>query len=168
MSIMEILGGLAFPLLAAIVALIHVKVEKHQGPKIIETFFMWQLVIGLGLSMTIAGLGHIFAADKVAESIGWPAGSPFQHEVGMWDLSMGIVGLLCLKFKEHFWTAAIIGTGIFMISAGIGHMYDLIANGNTAVNNAGFVMYWDLLYPIFLAVLLVMYFRTRREMGNVL
>ncbi|HEU17671.1 MAG TPA: hypothetical protein ENO06_02945, partial [Methanolinea sp.] len=94
---------------------------------------------------------------------GWPTGSPFQREVGMWDLALGIVGLLCLKFRTiGFWTATVIGTGIFYIGAGLGHVYEMVAFGNYSPNNAGAVMYMDLLYPIFLAGLLILYY-TRKE-----
>ncbi len=44
----------------------------------------------------------------VAASIGWPAGSPFQFEVGIANLSFGILGILCLKFMDNFWTATVI------------------------------------------------------------
>ena len=88
---------------------------------------MWQIAMGLGLGYLYAGLGHLFVADKVAESIGWPVGSPFQREVGMWDAAMGIVALLCLKFRDTgFWTATILGIGIFSVAAGLGHVYEMV------------------------------------------
>ncbi|WFN33866.1 hypothetical protein L1S32_08420 [Methanogenium sp. S4BF] len=100
---------------------------------------------------------------QVAESIGWPPGSPFQREVGMWDVAMGIVGLLCLKFRsEGYWTATIIGTGIFLIGAGLGHVYEMVANGTFAPNNAGAMMHIDLFYPLVLAGLLVMLHKKRK------
>ena len=41
----------------------------------------------------------------------------------MWDAAMGIVGLLCLKFRDTgFWTATVLGIGIFSFSAGLGHV----------------------------------------------
>jgi hypothetical protein len=105
--------------------------------------------------------------DQVAASIGWEAGSPFQREVGMWDLSLGIVGVLCLVFRdEGFWTATVIGTGIFSLSAGLGHVYELVVHGDTAVYNAGAVMYLDLFYPIILGALLVLYHVKKKEAGG--
>jgi hypothetical protein len=121
----------------------------------LENFLMWQLAAGLGLSLLWGGFGHLVLPDRIAESIGWPTGSPFQREVGIWDAAMGIVGLLCLKFRGEFWTAAIIGAGLFQFGAGLGHVGELVINGNAAPGNAGTVMYLDLLYPIFLACLLL-------------
>lgn len=163
---MDLIWPVFFPLLGGIVALIHIHVKKQDRATAIATFLMWQLALGFGLSYLYAGSGHLFAADKVAESIGWPAGSPFQREVGMWDLSMGICGLLCLKFRDDFWTAVIIGFGIFSVSAGLGHVYELVVHGNIAPNNAGAVMYIDILYPLFLGALLIWYRRERAAAGN--
>jgi hypothetical protein len=118
---------------------------------------MWQLAIGFGLSYIYGGMGHLFFADRVAESIGWPAGNPFQREVGMWDAAMGIAGLLCLKFREEYWTAILIGGGLFSLLAGLGHVWELVVHNDTSPNNAGAVMYIDLLYPLFLAALLIWY-----------
>lgn len=159
MNLMDLLWPVFFPLLGAIIALIHISVRKQGGAEAVGTFLMWQLAIGFGLSYLYAATGHLLFADRVAESIGWPTGSPFQREVGMWDAAMGICGLLCLKFREDFWTAVIIGFGIFSVSAGIGHVYELVVHGDISPNNAGAVMYIDLFYPIILAALLIWYRR---------
>jgi len=113
MDLMNYLLPLFFPIVGAIIAIIHNRWKQHTGVQALETFLMWQIALGLGL-------GHLLTPDKVAESIGWPTGSPFQREVGMWDFFMGFVGLLCLKFRnEGFWTATIIGCGLFSFAAGV-------------------------------------------------
>lgn len=160
MDFMAVLGPFLLPILAALIALIHIRWKHIAGYQAIGVVLMWQLAIGLGLGLIWGGLGHLLMPDQVAESIGWATGSPFQREVGMWDLALGIVGVLCLVFRdEWFWTATIIGTGIFYVSAGLGHVYELIVHGDTAAFNAGAVMYLDLFYPFFLAVLLILYHR---------
>jgi hypothetical protein len=157
MGLMEILWPLFFPILATIIAAVHIAVKKYTGTEALGAFLMWQLAAGFGLSLLWGGIGHLFFPDMVAQSIGWPTGSPFQREVGMWDAAIGIVGLLCLKYRDGFWTAMLTGAGIFSISAGLGHIWELAVNGNTAPNNAGAVMYLDILYPLFLAALLIWY-----------
>jgi len=166
MGIIAPLSTLLFPFSALIIAFIHIRLKKIVGWQAIGAVLMWQLAIGLGLAFIWGGIGHLLMPDLVAASIGWAAGSPFQREVGMWDLALGIVGVLCLKFRdEGFFAATIIGTGLFSVGAGIGHLYELVANGNTAVNNAGIVMYVDLFYPLFLAALLVVYHVRKKEAG---
>jgi hypothetical protein len=156
----------SFPLIGLVAAVIHIRWKRISGAEVIGTILMWQLGIGLGLGLMWGGFWHLVTPDRIAESIGWPAGNPFQREVGMWDISMGLVGLLCLKIRDTgFWTAALTGSGIFLFSAGLGHVYELIMHGNTAVNNAGGVMFMDLFYPIILAGLLVLYTREKHMAG---
>ncbi len=146
------------PILALLIAGIHIRWKMIAGWQAIGTVLMWQLAVGLGFGYIWAGLGHFLMPDSVAASIGWATGSPFQREVGLWDLSLGIVGVLCLVFRnEGFWTATIIGTGLFSISAGLGHVYELVVHGDTAAYNAGAVMYLDIFYPLILAALLILY-----------
>ncbi len=164
MSLMDLIWPVFFPVLGAIVALVHIWWKRQERTAIFRVFLMWQLAIGLGLSYLYAGFGHLVFPDQVAASIGWPPGSPFQREVGMWDFSIGVVGLLCLKFRSiGFWTATVIAFGIFSIGAGIGHVYELVVHGDVSINNAGPVMYMDLLYPVFLGILL---YQHSRRPGN--
>ena len=157
MNFLEIIWSVFFPLIATIIALIHIMWKKFKGLHALETFIMWQLAIGFGLSLLFSGMSHLILPDKIAESIGWPSGSPFQREVGMWDAAIGIVGLLCLKIKNDFWTAMIAGTGLFYFGAGIGHIWELVVHGNNSPNNAGIVMYVDLLYPVLISALFIYY-----------
>jgi hypothetical protein len=167
MNIMAALWPFLLPLLAVLIAFILIRWKHITGWRAIGMVLMWQLAVGLGLGLIWAGLGHLLMPDQVAASIGWAAGSPFQREVGMWDLSLGIVGVLCLVVREEgFWTATIIGTGIFYVSAGLGHVYELVIHGDTAVYNAGAVMYLDLFYPLLLAGLLILYHLKKREAGQ--
>jgi len=167
MDVIAALWPFLLPVLAALLAIIHIRWKRISGWQAIGTVLMWQLVIGLGLGLIWAGLGHLLMPDQVAASIGWPEGSPFQREVGMWDLSLGIVAVLCLVFRdEGFWTATIISTGVFSFSAGLGHVYELVIHGDTALYNAGAVMYLDLFYPLILAALLVLYHVKKKEAGG--
>ena len=166
MSLMEILWSFLFPLLGAIIALIHITKEKKTADthRKLEIILMWQLVCGLGLSLLWGGIGHLLLPDQVAQSIGWATGSPFQREVGMWDASIGIVGILCLKYRDNFWLATIIGGGLFLFGAGLGHVYEFIAHGDVSPNNIGGVLWVDLLFPILLAALYQLY---HKEKGDV-
>ena len=165
MSLIEILYPFIFPLLGAIVALVHITKEKNTADthRKLEIILMWQLVCGLGLNLLWGGIGHLFFSDRVAESIGWATGSPFQREVGMWDVSIGIVGILCLKFRDHFWLAAIIGGGLFLFGAGLGHVYEFIAHGDISPYNIGGVLWVDLLVPILLAALYLLYHKEKAD-----
>ena len=47
-----------------------------------------------GFSGIVSFFFHTFQAERLAESIGWPAGNPFQTEVAVANLAIGILGFL--------------------------------------------------------------------------
>jgi Family of unknown function (DUF6790) len=62
------------------------------GGRVVESFLLWFLVIVVGFGSLYAFVGHAFVADDVARSIGWPTGSPFQFEVALHNLAIGVWG----------------------------------------------------------------------------
>ena len=113
----------------------------------------WFLAIEVGLGGIWAFIGHTLFADQVAQSIGWPTGNPFQQEVALANLAFGVLGLLSIKMDGSFRLATILSYSIFMVGAGIGHLHQLVVFHNTAVNNAGVILYADFLLPGVLVVL---------------
>ena len=118
-------------------------------------YLQYLLPISVGVGGLMAFMGHTFRADEIARSIGWQPGSPFQFEVAVANLAFGVLGLLCLKFRDGFWAATIIGYGVFLEGAAYGHIREIVEAGNTAVNNAGPVLFSDILFPLFLLGLLI-------------
>lgn len=131
--------------------------------RVIELFLVWFLFLMVGVSSIWAFMGHVFDANAVAAVIGWPPGSPFQYEVGIANLAFGILGLLCLKIRENFWTATIIGFSVFYLGAAYGHIVNFLETGNTAPGNIGFALYMDILIPIILICLLIAYKSTLKS-----
>ncbi len=124
---------------------------------IVETLLVNFLVINVGISALYAFMGHAFSSKKVAEYIGWPSGNPFQFEVAITNLSFGILGVLCIWFRDNFWIATVIGFSVFALGAAYVHIRDIIKNKNHSPGNAGPPLYSDILKPIFLVGLLIAY-----------
>jgi hypothetical protein len=103
-------------------------------------------------------------APQVAASIGWPAGNPFQQEVAFTNLAIGVLGFLSVRMGRHFRLATIISFSIFMIGAGTGHIYQLVIFNDTAINNAGPVMYFDFIVPVIMILLYI--FRYESSTGK--
>jgi len=138
---------LALMVVAIIVNLI-VRHRELDRERTLEIMVLWTLVIGVGVGGLVGAMGHVFLADKIAESIGWPTGSPFQYEVGMANLALGIVGLLCYRFRDNFWLAVILANAVFLVGDGAGHVRDILVNANLAPFNTGVPLYWDFLFPL--------------------
>jgi hypothetical protein len=115
------------------------------------------LVFLVGVPGIVGATGHIFNADQVAESIGWPKGNPFQYEVGVANLSYGILGIMCSWIDGAFWTATVIGFSVFLWGAAIGHVREMVKERNFNPGNAGLVFWMDLLIPSALYLLLFTY-----------
>lgn len=126
--------------------------------KMIETLLLYLLVFCVGFTGLMAFSGHVFMADKVAESIGWAVGSPFQFEVGMANLAFGIIGILCIWIRRSFWLATAIGWAVFLFGAAYGHIRDLTTHSNSAINNSGAVLWiGDIALPLIILVLALVY-----------
>ena len=68
-----------------------------------------------------------------------------------------------LKVRNDFWLAAIIIGGLFLFCAGSGHVYEFIAHGNVSSNNIGAVLWVDLLIPVLLATLYLLYHKEKAD-----
>ncbi|NLV28203.1 MAG: hypothetical protein GXY48_13760 [Methanomicrobiales archaeon] len=119
----------------------------------IEILLSWIFLVIVGLGGIWAFIGHTMFADNVAASIGWPSGNPFQQEVALANLAIGILGILSFRITGSFRVATIIAYSIFMFGAGIGHIWQIRTTGNMAVNNAGPILWMDLLVPLVLIIL---------------
>jgi 4-amino-4-deoxy-L-arabinose transferase-like glycosyltransferase len=97
------------------------------------------LVFLFALSVAGGGIGnffaHFFLSDQVAESIGWPTGSPFQREVAFANLALGVLGLVAVGRRDGFREATVIAVTVFGVGATIVHIMDIAATGNLAPGN---------------------------------
>jgi hypothetical protein len=154
-----------FLMVTLIGAFLHLFLSKTPKTKnrIFEVFLLWFLVIIVGIGSIWAFMGHIFMSNMVAAAIGWPAGSPFQLEVGIANLSYGILGLLCWKFRDNFWTATVIALSTFYLGDAYVHVVNMMQTGNMAPGNAGYALYMDILIPIVLICLLIAYKITNKS-----
>jgi len=134
--------------------------SKRTTKNILEIILLDYIVIGVGIGSTMAGLEHIFNGAEIAKGIGWAPGSPFQTEVGVANLAIGLTALLGFRFRGVYWLAVALMSGIFGLGAAAVHVRDILTSGNMAVYNAGPMLYLgDLILPILLIVLVAAYLR---------
>ena len=140
--------------------LAHIALSKRpkNARNILEIILLDYIVIAIGIGQTTAGLEHIFNGPEIARGIGWVPGSPFQYEVGVANIAIGIAALTGAKFRGTYWLAVALISGIFGLGAGIGHIRDILMNGNIAEYNAGPMLYLnDGVLPIALIILTIIY-----------
>ena len=125
-----------------------VQLLQHATTGLSQATFLNALVWVVGVNAIMIGSGHLFFPDPVADSIGWPKGSPFQWEVGLADLLIGVLGVLAPGFDHGFQLAAVIAFSIFYLGAAAGHVRERITHGNRAAGNAGFIFWFDIVAPL--------------------
>ena len=104
----------------------------------LELVLLYVLFYGYGVGGAWNFAGHFFAADMVASSVGWAAGSPFQQELAFYALGTGTVGLLTPWIRDRFWLAAALAPSIFVYGAAFTHVEDYLVSGNDAPMNWSF------------------------------
>ncbi|MGB9938167.1 MAG: DUF6790 family protein [Methanobacterium sp.] len=158
-----------FILITLIGAVLHLFLSKSPKTKnrVFEVFLLWFLFIMVGIGSIWAFIGHTFMSNTIATMIGWPVGNPFQLEVGVANLSYGILGILCWKFRDNFWTATVIAVSTFYLGAAYIHITNIVQAGNLAPGNAGYALYIDILIPISIICLLIAYKLTSNTLISV-
>jgi hypothetical protein len=78
----------------------------------------------------------------------------------MADLTVGVLGVLCLKFRADFWLATAIANAIWLLGDAVGHVRQMTLNNNHASNNSGIFLVMPL-------VILSLTLYHRRRKGKV-
>lgn len=111
------------------------------------------LVFPLGLTSLWAAFGHVFFPELAARAIGWQP-SPFQFEVGVANLGIGLAALYAAFRTRDAQVAVGLAAAAFLGGAGLGHIRDIVQAGNLAPGNAGPILFTDFLTPIVILALL--------------
>lgn len=110
------------------------------------------LLITVGVNGIYNFFMHAFFGANIAAFIGWPQ-SPFQMEVAMANLALGVLGILAFRANFGFRLATVIGLSCFMLGAAVTHVLSYMSIGNTQPGNTGSVFFTDILIPLTLIVL---------------
>ncbi|MFN0179259.1 MAG: DUF6790 family protein [Gemmatimonadales bacterium] len=85
-------------------------------------------------------IGHSVLARRVAESIGWPPGSPFQLELAAAHGGWALVALASPWAHPEVIAAVVVSKAVFLFGAAAVHLADLALTGNQSPGNAGFAV----------------------------
>ena len=127
----------AFSVLPVLIAVAHLGLDSSSRPRErrLELFLLYLFGVGVAGSGIGGFFGHVFISDPVAESIGWPTGNPFQLEVGVANLALGILGIVAMGRRDGFREATVIAATVFGVGATVVHAMDVIKSGNLAPGN---------------------------------
>src|ERR1700689_307985 len=117
------------------------------APVVVEALFSYFLLFSIGFSLFYNFVLHTFFGEMSASFIGWK-NSPFQAEVGFASLGYAVVGFLAFRRSFELRLAAVTGPSLFLLCAGVAHVYRIITAHNFAPGNAGVILYMDFLIPV--------------------
>lgn len=124
--------------------------KQKNTNKFLNLLLDYIFLFSVGLFSIFSATGHIFMGPEIAKQIGWAPGSPFQFEIGIANLSYGVLGVIGFIKKGSFRLATLIGWTLFLVGAFIGHLIQAFEYGDYAPYNWGiFIWFNDLLLPIF-------------------
>jgi len=157
------MGSFFFTIIFPVIAIAGAAVQlaRSREPRTLghasEVFLVWFLVVWAGIGSVFTFLSHTLLADQTATAIGWPTGNPFQSEVAVANLTVGVLGILCYWIRGDFWLATVIATSVWLLGDAVVHIYHIVVNHNYHPGNAGLPFYFDILLPLLLVVLLIIY-----------
>lgn len=123
-----------------------------KGRPFAANLLSWLLMLPIGVGYVWAGFFHVYFPEIAAQSIGWQT-SPFQFEIGVADLSIGVVAILSFWRSLPFKTATAIYIVLFSIGVAVGHLRQAIS-GDFAANNFGLLLVLTVVEIILLPILL--------------
>jgi hypothetical protein len=143
--------------LAIVLASLHLALSpkrRSDSAAVVGTYLIYLFFIYVGLMGLMTAYFHVFKPGIASASIGW-APSPFEYEVGMADLTVGVLGVLCVFFRGEFWLATAIADAVWLLGDAVGHIRQIVINNNHAENNAGIFLVFELIVPVLILALTV-------------
>ena len=157
----------SFTLFVCSIVATFIHLARHKEwyyPKSLETLIAYLLLFNMGFMGLLAAFAHVFMGPETAKMIGWASGSPFQYEIGMANLSYGVLGILCFWIRGRFWDASVIGWCVLLLGCFAGHVISYYIDQNSAPYNIGPpIWFYDLFLPLGILSLLF-YLRTAKYM----
>jgi hypothetical protein len=142
---------IVFAAISLIGAAIHLHRDKQPRTtaRTLEIFFVWWMVVGIGIGSIFGAMFHFFDGPDTAKNIGFTNGDGgFQTEVGFADLAIGILGVLCAWFRDRFMLAAVVAVSVAYLGDGYGHLHQAAIHDNHAQDNTGLTLWADFIFPL--------------------
>jgi hypothetical protein len=83
----------------------------------------------------------------------------------MADLTVGVLGVLCLKLRGDFWLATAIANAVWLLGDAVGHVRQMTLNNNHAANNSGIFLITEFIMPLVILALTLYHRRGERKVA---
>ncbi len=153
-----LLSNFVFVLLVVAIVTSIVKIRRARLSRrpFSASYIVWgELAFYLyGIANIYGGFFHAYAGQMAAASIGW-ANSPFQYELGWFEIAYGLVALATLWRGREFRIAVSLPYSIFLLAAAAQHIDLMLTTHDYAQNNAGALLWvGDIAVPLVVLALM--------------
>lgn len=150
------------PLVMFILASLIPLLSHRQSGRYAERYLSWLLLLSIGVASLWAGLYHTLWPQTAAAFIGWQS-SPFQFEMGMADIALGVVAIASFWRGLEFKFAVVLWVVIEFAGLGYGHFHQLATTGDHQAGNAGILLGLTIIHVVLLPLLWIL---ARRVAGQ--
>jgi hypothetical protein len=99
-------------------------------PSLLDAVVESLLVVQVGLAGLYTFCAHYFVFDKTSGSLARSTDDPLQQKVGIANLALGVLGILCCWLHGSFWLATGIAAIIFWSGTAVGRVDELVKRQN--------------------------------------
>ncbi len=138
---------------ALVVIICHRLLVGRRRP-VADIVYRWMILFAVGFTGIYAFVMYVFMGPMVATNLGWPL-SPFQYEVGIANLVIGVIAILSFNASAGFRLATVIAATLWLWGDATIHYYQLMKTQSLSLSQVGSWFWMDLLVPIFLIVCIV-------------
>ena len=149
------------PLVMFILASLIPLLSHRQSGRYAERYLSWLLLLSIGVASLWAGLYHTLSPQTAAAFIGWQS-SPFQFEMGMADIALGVVAIVSFWRSLEFKLAVVLWVAIEFAGLVYGHFHQLATTGDHQAGNAGILLGLTIIHVVLLPLLWMLARRSAR------
>jgi uncharacterized membrane protein len=153
------------PLIMFVLAVLIAAITARQATAKAEHWLGWLLLLPVGADALWAGLFHVLMPHTAASFIGWQV-SPFQFEVGVADIALGVAAIVVFWRPLEFKAGVVVYAVIFYVGVVYGHIHEAVAANNFAAGNVGTLLVLSIVRPILLTALLIAASRRAQSFGG--
>ncbi|MGL4430534.1 MAG: DUF6790 family protein [Silvania sp.] len=143
------------PLVMFILASLIPLLTHRQTGRYAERYLSWLLLLSIGVASLWAGLYHTLSPQTAAAFIGWQS-SPFQFEMGMADIALGVVAIVSFWRGLEFKFAVVLWVVIEFAGLVYGHFHQLATTGDHQAGNAGILLGLTIIHVVLLPLLWIL------------
>ena len=125
---------------------------RQDGRSLASRSLDWMLLLPVGVGGVWAGFFHVTFPQIAARSIGWQV-SPFQFEIGVADMAIGVAAMAAFWRSFGFKAAVVLYIVLFNFGVAVGHLREAMA-GDFAPNNFGLLLVMTIAEMVILPILL--------------